>query len=118
MNSFSGRTGLDDHAAIHEGDLVGDLPGEAHLVGDHDHRHPGGGQVGHQRQHALDQFRVERRGGLVEQHHLGRHRQRPGDRDPLLLAAGEVARSRVTPCRRSPTSSSWIAGRLDRLLRE
>ena len=34
---------------VHEGDGVGDLPGEAHLVGDHHHGHAGGGQVGHHR---------------------------------------------------------------------
>ena len=32
------------------------------------------------------------RGRLVEEHHVGVHRQRPGDRHALLLAAGEVRR--------------------------
>jgi hypothetical protein len=44
------------------------------------------------RQDALDQLRIQRGGGLVEEHHLRRHRQRPGDRHPLLLSApGPVA---------------------------
>ena len=43
-------------------------------------------------QHLLDGFRVERGGDLVEQHHVGVHRQRTRDRDALLLAAGEFAR--------------------------
>ena len=38
------------------------------------------------------QLRVERRGRLVEQHHLRLHRQRPGDRRALLLAAREMGR--------------------------
>ena len=33
------RALLDDDAAVHEDDAVGDLAGEAHLVGDDDHRH-------------------------------------------------------------------------------
>ena len=57
---------------------------------------PSRGQVGHRGQHALDQLGVQRRGGLVEEHHLGLHRQRPGDRDPLLLAAGQRARARTS----------------------
>src|SRR5207342_860060 len=35
----------------------------------------------------VDHLGVERRGGLVEQHDLGLHRQRAGDRRTLLLAA-------------------------------
>ena len=69
-----------------------DLPGEAHLVGDHDHGHALVGQLLHDVQHLADQLRVERRGRLVEEHQLGLHGQRAGDRDPLLLAAGELRR--------------------------
>ena len=36
--------------------------------------------------------RVERRARLVEQQHLGPRRQRAGDAEPLLLAAGEAQR--------------------------
>src|SRR5476649_1188707 len=34
------RAGFDDAATIHEDDTVGNLTGEAELVGDDDHRHP------------------------------------------------------------------------------
>jgi len=35
-----------------------------------------------------DELRVERRGWLVEKHHLGIHDQRPRDGNSLLLATG------------------------------
>ena len=39
--------------------------------------------------------RVERRGGLVEQHHIGLDRDRAGDAEALLLPAGEAERARL-----------------------
>ncbi len=51
-------------------------------------------------EHLADQLGVERRGRLVEQHQLRLHRQRAGDRDALLLAAGELRRGRRRACRR------------------
>ena len=49
----------------------------------------------HDVEHLVDHLRVERRRRLVEQHADRVHRQRPGDRDALLLAAGELARKLV-----------------------
>ena len=72
---------------------VGELAGEAHLVGDHQH-----GQVvrlaetANHAQHLAAELRVERRGHFVEQHHLGTHGQRPRNRHALLLAAGQLRR--------------------------
>ncbi len=43
-------------------------------------------------QHAAAQLRVQRRQRLVEQQNLRTNRQRPGDGDPLLLAAGQLLR--------------------------
>ncbi|MNP08724.1 hypothetical protein D3C76_1008040 [compost metagenome] len=43
-------------------------------------------------QHLATQLRVQRRGHFVEQHHLGPHRQRPGNRHALLLATGQLRR--------------------------
>ena len=83
---------LDDDAAVHEDDVVGDLAGEAHLVGHDDHRHALLGELAHDAQHLADELGVEGRGRLVEEHQLGVHRQRPGDGDALLLAAGELRR--------------------------
>ena len=68
------------------------LAGEAHLVGDDDHRHAGGGELLHDVEHVADHLGVERRGRFVEQHHLGVHAQRAGDRHALLLAAGQPRR--------------------------
>ena len=94
-----GRALLDDDAAVHEDDAVADLAGEADLVGDHDHRHPVGGQALHHVEDLPDQLGVERRGRLVEEHQRRLHGQRPGDRHPLLLAAGEGAGVLVRPLR-------------------
>ncbi len=96
---------LDDHPAVHEDQPVGDLAGEAHLVGDDHHRHALRGEVLHDAEHVADELGVEGAGRLVEQHHLGVHRQRPGDGDPLLLAAGELGGVGARPSRRGPTLS-------------
>src|SRR5712691_5874305 len=82
-----GLAGLHDHALVHEDDAVGDLAGEAHLVGDDDHGHALAGEVQHDVEHFVDDFGIERAGGLVEEHHLGPHGERARDGDALLLAA-------------------------------
>ena len=51
---------------------------------------PTRGELAHHVEHLADQLGVEGRGRLVEQHHLGIHRQRAGDRHALLLAAGQL----------------------------
>ena len=61
---------------------------------------PSRSQVAHDVEHLADEFGVERRGDLVEQHDLGLHRQRAGDRHALLLAAATAGRGRRRPCRR------------------
>ena len=72
--------------------MVADIAREPHLVGDDDHRHPLLRELSHHVEHLLDQLRVEGARHLVEQHQLRPHRQRPGDRHPLLLPAGEPRR--------------------------
>ena len=79
-----------DQAIAEERHPVGHVAGEADLVGDQDHGHAFLGEQAHGVQHLADQLRVERRGGFVEQHVVRRHRQRPGDRHALLLAAGKA----------------------------
>ena len=69
-------------------DAVGDLLGEPHLMGDHQHGevvriH----QVFNHIRHFTDDFGIQRRRHFVEQHDLGPHRERPGNRNPLLLPA-------------------------------
>ena len=80
---------------VHEDDAVGDVAGEAHLVGDDDHRHAALGELLHDVEHAAHELGVERRGDLVEEHHVRVHRQRAGDGHALLLAAGELRREVV-----------------------
>src|SRR4051812_8440561 len=87
-----GIAGLDHEALVHEDERVAYLPGEAHLVGHHHHGHALGRQAAHDVEHLADELRVQCRGRLVEQHQLRFHRQRAGDRHPLLLAAGELVR--------------------------
>ena len=65
---------------------------EAHLVRDDQHRAAFLRQRAHHAQHFADQLRIERRGRLVEQHHLRLHRQGAGDRHALLLAARQMRR--------------------------
>ncbi|MCY1432181.1 hypothetical protein D9M71_481710 [compost metagenome] len=59
-------------------------------MGHADHGHAFHGQGLHHVEHLADHFRVERRGRLVEQHHLRLHAQRTGDGHALLLAAGQA----------------------------
>jgi hypothetical protein len=92
LEEVLGGADLDDLAVGHEDHPVGDLAGEAHLVGDDDHRHAGLGQLLHRVEHLVDHLGVERRGRLVEEHHLRLHGERPGDGHPLLLTARELAR--------------------------
>ena len=115
MKDLFRLAGLYHHSLVHEHDVVGNVSGIAHFVGDHDHRHAAGGKVGHQRQHALDQFGVQCRGGLIEEHHLRLHRECPRDGHPLLLSARQVGPPGVglvrkadefeLPQRRRPPSS-------------
>jgi hypothetical protein len=67
------------------------LRAKAHLVRDHHHRHAFLGQRDHHVEHLADHLRVQRRGGLVEQHDDRVHRQRARDRHALLLAARQLA---------------------------
>ena len=85
--------GLDDLALVHHRDAVAEVADDVEVVGDE--------QVGdagalldlqEQREHPRLGREVERRDRLVADDQLGRERQRPGDRDPLALAAAELAR--------------------------
>src|SRR5712672_2215741 len=86
---LAGLVEFDQLPQIHEGGLVRDARRLLHVMGD-----DGDGVVLRQ---FLDQFldlggrdRIERRARLVEQDHLGPHRDRAGDAKPLLLAAGQA----------------------------
>src|SRR5215813_3723430 len=61
---------LDDRPGIHEDDPIGDIASKAHLVSNDYHRHTVARELLHRRQHLTDQFGVECRRYLVEQHDL------------------------------------------------
>ena len=85
------RALLHDLAVRHKDDPVGDIPCEAHLVGDDHHRDVLlVCQPHHDVQHFLDRLRVEGRGRLVEQDDLGLCAEGTGDGDALLLAARQL----------------------------
>ena len=54
-----------------------------------DHRHAARRELAHDVEHLGDELRVEGARDLVEEHEVRLHRQRPDDRDALLLAARE-----------------------------
>ena len=83
------RSHLADQAGIEEAHAVGDVAGEAHLVGGDDHRHARCGQLADDVQDLGHELRVERAGDLVEEQDVRLHGQRPDDRHPLLLSAGQ-----------------------------
>ncbi|EKU46918.1 6-pyruvoyl-tetrahydropterin synthase [Brevibacterium casei S18] len=88
-----GRALLENAAAVEHHHSVGYLPRELHLVGDEEHRDVRGlGDVAQHCEDVADELGVEGRGDLVEEEDLRAHRQRPGDRHPLLLTAGEPGR--------------------------
>ena len=86
-----GRPGLLHAAVAHDGDDVGQRQRLLLVVGDEQGAGAGGAQDG---AHLFAQRGAQRgvEGGerLVEQHHIGVGGQRPGERDPLALAAGQL----------------------------
>ena len=88
---------LQNVSAVHEQDAGAHLPGEAHLVGDHHHGHALVGQLLHDLQDLAHHLGVQGGGGLIKEHDLGLHGQRPHDGDALLLAAGELNGIGVRP---------------------
>ena len=60
IDHLGGSSGLDDDAAIHKDDLIGDLASKPNLVGDNRHRHARCCQVLHNLQHLTDELGIER----------------------------------------------------------
>ncbi len=98
-------TGLADDTAVHEDQLIAHLAGEAHLVGDHDHRHPVGGEVLHDRSTSPTNSGSSAEVGSSKSMSQGpwpeRGRSPPAAPDPPRAAEGS-ARARSP----SPTRSS------------
>ena len=86
------RAGHGDAAAVHHGDVVGQLAGQLVVLLDQQD-----GEVAARRQRAdrrldvLDDGRLDALGGLVEQQQLRPGDQGAADGQLLLLAAGQVA---------------------------
>ena len=78
---------LHNDAAVHKDDLVGDIAGEGHLVGDDDHGGVLFRQPADDPEHFSGELWVQGRGGLVKAENIRRQGQRPGDGHPLLLAS-------------------------------
>src|SRR6266540_3824294 len=91
------HAGVDDHAPVPQLHPARQPRGDVAVVGDH---HDGGAvgvQLLQQHEHARARGLVEVAGRLVGEHDRRAGDQRPGDRDPLLLAAGELGRVMVEP---------------------
>ena len=65
------------------------LRGLFHKVGDHDDGHARAVEIAAHFEQAMAPARVEHRGGLVQDEHLGAHGEDAGDGHALLLPAGE-----------------------------
>ena len=83
---------FDDDTVGHEDDLIGDVAGEGHLVGDDHHRDVEVLQGLDDLQDFAGELRVEGAGRLIEEKNLRVQRQGAGDGDALLLSAGELVR--------------------------
>ena len=83
----------DDAAVGEEHDAVG-VAGRSGVVGDHDDRLPEAFDRGASQLEELGgRLRVEVAGRLVGEDQLGPGHHRPGGRDPLLLATGQLRRA-------------------------
>jgi hypothetical protein len=84
---------LDEVPQVHHRNRVGHIPGHVDLVRDHQVAEP---QLALQVLQQVDDESldadVQARGRLVQHEYGGLDRQRPGDRDPLHLAAAHPAR--------------------------
>ena len=105
------RAELQDLAVVHDGHPVAEHLGLVHVVGGQHDRAPGVVDAAQQVPQVAPGLRVERRRRLVEEHQLRVVHQRAGDRQPLLLAAGQLLgrSSALSPAR--PCSSISSAAR-------
>src|SRR4051812_40185204 len=71
-----GGSALQDHPRVQKTNLVGDVPGEAHLVRGQHHGHAVVLEVADDGEDLADELRVEGGGDLVEQQQPGPYRER------------------------------------------
>src|SRR5579863_9555750 len=89
---FVGRTVRLDLPLMQEHHAVRHVARKTHFMRDDEHRAPLLRERAHHAQHFADEFGIERRGRLVEQHDLRMHCQRARNRHALLLAARQMRR--------------------------
>jgi len=70
---------FDDHATIGKIDMIGNLTGEVHFMGNQNTGHAVGRQFLDSDQNLIDRLRVKGSGHFIKQHHLRVHRQGPGN---------------------------------------
>src|SRR5215470_6390949 len=86
------RVRMHDAAAFHHENAVGDIEHEAqHLLADDDAEIADAANVAQQARDILDDRGLNAFGGLIEQQHLRVARERPCDRELLLLPARQIA---------------------------
>src|ERR1700720_2965227 len=74
---------LDNPTAIDQNDLVCGFAGKSHLVCHHKHGAATLRELLHDRHNLPNQFRIERRGGFIEEQQFRLHGKRPSNADPL-----------------------------------
>ncbi|MCY1379167.1 hypothetical protein D9M69_668590 [compost metagenome] len=84
--NFGGRSGCDHFAGNHKGNLIGNMRGETHFMGNDNHGHAFCGKRFHHLQNLPDEFGIERGGRLIEQHQPGLDCNGACDRHTLLLS--------------------------------
>ena len=89
---------LDDLAAVHDADDIGDAPDDAEIVGDEQQAHAEPrADLGQQRQDLRLHGDVERRGRLVRDQKIRLVGERHRDHHALALAAGQLMRIALQP---------------------
>ena len=114
------RCHLDDPAEVHDGDSVGDVPDDRHVVRDQKQRQSELlAQLLEQVQHRRLHRHVEGRDGLVGDEHFGLECKRACDAHTLALAAGELPRVGVErPRAEADEVEQLAAARVDLCLRD
>src|SRR5882724_4375097 len=84
--------GVFHRAPVHDREIVAELAGKVEILFDENDRHVAeAAQIGDGAADILDDRRLNALGRLVEQQQFWPHHQRAADREPPLLAAGQIA---------------------------